>query len=283
MFGAASPGFDWEQVVENRQTVLLDFRGEHDLERRRFKMFWSFSYFLEYIKHRGPGRHQPVSMIIDELTALTNLEALGQSVFGADLDELINVIARNYMVWLTIAHQEMWQVDERIQKTLMTMGTQMLGVTTDPEARINLARQLFNYDPNLVKKHEPVWMSNSSGAYVVDYRSVEFTPQEQELLRSYLFSEQGRFEFLVRLAPKEGDLRGELRQISLDGIDTGIYPNDKHLAQVREKLMQYHGREEAAVLAEIETRHKPLNGLSQNPKSSKKKDAGKTDIPPAYG
>ena len=73
MFGGSPPGIDWNKVVEDRLAVLLDFRHEHDLERRRFKMLWALHYALEFIKHRGAGRHRPLSLVIDELEALSSL------------------------------------------------------------------------------------------------------------------------------------------------------------------------------------------------------------------
>ena len=55
MFGPNQPGIDWDEVVQKRQAVLLDFRHVHDLERRQFLMMWVYQYFMSFIKHRGPG------------------------------------------------------------------------------------------------------------------------------------------------------------------------------------------------------------------------------------
>jgi hypothetical protein len=261
MFGAREPGIDWKEVERGRYTVLLDFRHEHDVERRRFKMYWVLSYLLEYIKHRGPGRHMPIALIIDELTALTNLEALGQSVFASDLDELINVLARNYMVWLTIAHQEMWQLDIRLQKTLMTMGTQILGVASDPDSREELGRHFSRYNPYLLKKIENVWMADTWGPYVVDHRTVEFTPEEQLLLTSQRFADLRRFEFLVRAAPQEGDLTGRLRRISLSNLDAGFYPHEALVTQARRGLVKNSGHPIEQLLEEVDGQREPRKAL----------------------
>ncbi len=110
MFGADRPGIDWSEVMDRSLAVLIDFRGEHDIERMRFKLLWSFGYLMDFIKHRGPGRHKPLSLVIDELTYLLSPATLHSDLLSADMDELINRIARNYMVWLTLAHQEMYQV-----------------------------------------------------------------------------------------------------------------------------------------------------------------------------
>ena len=74
IFGAESPGIDWSHVVEKRMAVLLDFRHVLDIERRRFMMVWSFNYLLDFVKHRGAGRHRPIGLIIDELTSLFSVQ-----------------------------------------------------------------------------------------------------------------------------------------------------------------------------------------------------------------
>lgn len=254
MFGASSQGIDWHRVTHERSAVLLDFRHDHDIERRRFRMVWAFQYFLNFIKHRGAGRHIPISLIVDELTSLFSVETLATDLFASDLDELINVIARNYMVWLTLAHQELFQLDERAQKSLMAMGTQIMGITSDRGSALALAGQFFRYDPYRVKKEEPVYAASRGVTSVIDYHTVEFTMEEQAVLNSYQFSDQGRFHFLVRLSRNEGDMTGALQPMSLSHFDEGLYTNEGLVAQAREILMEKRGRPISEILAEIESR-----------------------------
>ena len=100
-----------------------------------------------------------MGLIIDELTSLFSFQALNSDLFGSELDELINVLARNYRIWLTIGHQELFQLTDRVRNSLMTMGTQILGVTSDPAAAKYYAHLFNRYDPHLVKKYEPVYAS----------------------------------------------------------------------------------------------------------------------------
>lgn len=252
MFGTAHNRIDWEQVVEQRSAVLLDFRHELDLERRRFKMLWAFSYLLDFIKHRGPGRHRPISLIVDELTALLNTQALTTSVFAADLDELINVIARNYMVWLTIAHQELYQLDERMQKTLLTMGTQIFGASADVDAALALARHLFPIDPYQVKRYEPVYAGVFGVPEVIDHRPIEFTIEEQQYLKAYELKNQRKFRFLVRPATAEGDIHTTLYPISIEHIDHNLWVNEALVAEARACLSRRCGVPIAEVCTEIQ-------------------------------
>lgn len=255
MFGASAPGIIWERVIRDRKIVLIDLRHEYDIERRRFKMLWVFSYFLDYIKHRGAGhRHQPVSLIVDELASLFNVQAQGANALVADLDELINVIARNYRVWLTLAHQEMFQFDERTQKTLLTMGTQIFGSTADLDAAVNVARTFSKVDLYKVKRFEPMYGSEFGMPKVLDYRPIEFSIEEQQLLQAYRLKEQPAFHFLVRPAPGEGTVTGRLRPVSIASFDKNIWPNEELVAEARKLLSRRSGVPVQQVLGDVETR-----------------------------
>jgi hypothetical protein len=97
-------------------------------------------------------------------------------------------------------------------------------------------------------------MSNYDSFVVIDYRPVEFTPEEQTLINSHQFMDLGRFQFLVRAPRQEGDLRAKLRRVSIARLDTGIYPDQELVDQACALLMRRSGRPIEEVLAEIEGR-----------------------------
>lgn len=272
MFGSNQTGINWDEIVNRGITVLLDFRHEHDFERRRFKMAWAFNYFLDFVKHRGAGRHQPVGLMIDELTSLFSLQTLSSELFGSDMDELINVLARNYRVWLTIAHQEMFQLTERIIKSLMTMGTQILGVTTDPMAAKVLSELYFDYRPYWIKKYEPIYGSVYGAPALIDYTTVEFTIEEQLVMQSYYFQSQREFEFLVRVASGEGNIQSGIRRMSIAKLDAGIYPHPIYVPLARQKLMHRDGVPIEHILKEIDERKNSQLRLPQGKKANQKMD-----------
>jgi hypothetical protein len=257
MFGANRPGIDWRQVIDNSLAVLIDFRGELDLERMRFKLLWAFTYLMDFIKSRGPGRHKPLSLIIDEITYVLSSAMLHGDLLSADMDELINRIARNYMVWLTLCHQEMYQLSEPIQKTLLTMGTQIFGSTSDLEAAVQISRRFMRYDPYLLKKTEPVYASYQGVSEVIDHRTVEFTMEEQDYQNALRFMDLPRYHFLVSPTPMEGTMPTNLYPVSIENIDPGMYVNETLVAEARTKLMQLKGRPVKEVLQEIEARRLP--------------------------
>ena len=99
------------------------------------------------------------------------------------------------------------------------------------------------------------------GPFVVDYRSDEFTSEEQTLLHSYKFTDLKRFEFLVSLATSTGSMSTTLRQLSISWFDRGLYPEKKQLEDARSKLARYCGRSIESVLDEI-TQRKPITKQS---------------------
>ena len=259
MFGSADPGIDWEQVVARGETVLLDFRHELDNERRRFKMLWVFQSFLDFVKHRGAGRHTPVGLVIDELTTLLNFDTqAGSQIFSADLDELINVIARNYRVWLTLCHQEFFQIDLKTRKTLMGMGTKIIGVTQDAEAALTLADELFPYDPMRVKRFDPIYGFNGQ---LIDLQPVEWTIPEQQRIAAQMFTSLKPFHFLIKPAEGEGDVTGSLYPLNTENIDRGIWVDEPKVQRIRQELLKESGQPIDQVLASIEERRRRFLGM----------------------
>jgi len=253
MFGVKTPGINWNQVVNQHLAVLLDFTNVRDIERRRFMMVWTFFYFLNFIKHRGPGRFEPIGLIIDELASLLSTQVLTSHVMADEMDELINVIARNYGVWLTIAHQEQYQFSEHMQKTLQTMGTQIFGDTSDYESAQDLADQYYPYKSYWTRKTEPVWLGGQ-WPIIVDYRSTEYSVEEQRNMNSRLFMNQGRFNFLVRPASNAQNPPSELRSMTIARLDPGIFPNPGLVNKAKEVLVKRDGQLLEPILTEIKKR-----------------------------
>lgn len=275
MFGAALPGIDWQQVVDKRQTVLLDGRHVLGGEQLRFTLLWVFLYLLTFLKKRGAaGRQNPFGVVIDELSVLLGFATKQQTLMAEDIRLLVEVIGRNYGCWITLAHQNLSQiVDSTILNALMQMGTQCVGRVTNPDEAEYLARQFFQYDPYKVKKTERVWMKMDpipmlaffggpefATPKVIDHRTIEFSLDEQRVLSSYRFHELGRFQFLTKMATAEGDHAGAVHLMDFSALDPGQYPDEKCVADARRRLATRSGASQEAILAEINQRtHKPMN------------------------
>ena len=241
MFGSPDGALNWQQVVDEGQTVLLDFRHVLDLERRRLLMLWTFQSMLTFVKRRGAGRHTPIGLVIDELTALYNFDAqAGSSIFAADLDELINVLARNYKVWLTLANQELFQVDLKTRKTLLGMGTKIIGVTSDSEAALTLAKEFFPYDPSLIRHFEPTYDSRGN---LINLSPVGWSIAEQQLLAARRFMTLEPFNFLVKPAVSEGNITGDLLPLSIANLEPGVWVDEPAVAELRRHLAERSGQQ----------------------------------------
>jgi hypothetical protein len=142
VFSASSPGIQWQEVESTGQTVILDFRNVLDPETRRFTMLWVFSSLYEFLKQRGRSP-QTFGVIIDEFAALAQQVTAGVNPLATLLDEFINQYMRNNNIWLAVAHQSLFQIDEQLRNTLLSLGNYVIGrAPTMTEACI-LADALF--------------------------------------------------------------------------------------------------------------------------------------------
>jgi hypothetical protein len=262
MFGGTTPGITWDAVVKRKQTVLLDFRREQHEEMRRFKMLWAFDYLYSWIKTRGRQDATPFGVIIDEFAHMTQQVAGGTNPLAKELDEFINVYMRQHTIWLTVAHQELYQIDEQLRNTLLSLGTYILGATSSMQSARDLADALFFRDPWLVKHWRPVWGKPHpwSDLEIIDFQP-EFMPlAEQTELFAQQIKKLGRFQFLLRPAVAEGHIGSEVLPMTIRDLDrdteTGEYqfPEAPLLRQLRAALAKRVGIPIARLLQEQENR-----------------------------
>jgi hypothetical protein len=261
MFGATEPGIKWQDVARKGQTVLLDFRGEQDEEMRRFKLLWVFDYLYSWIKTRGRQDENPFGVIIDELAHMTQNVISGTNPLAQELDEFINVYMRQHTIWFTAAHQELYQIDEQLRNTMLSLGTYILGGTSSMQSARELADALFSRDPWWVKYWHPVYGRNERRVYGVIAEQLEFLPLEEQ---TELFAQRikglGRFQFLLRPAIAEGHIGQAVLPLSIRDEDrdkeTGEYqfPEIPLLRRLRAALAKHAGAPIARLLAEQENR-----------------------------
>ncbi len=249
MFCVGPPTIDFDDVTRRRQTVIVDFRHETNAHVRLLKTRWVFDTLMAYIRHRTPGAHVPFGILIDELTELTRHSSLEHDIFAADLDYLINVMARNRSVAIVAAHQEMWQLSPQTQQTVLSMGTQIFGVMSDLTSAEMVARAYAAIDPERVKRWRRVWMSSSdreTGAafpFVVDHEPVEYTLDEQAFLAGRAFMALKPFQFVIR---PHGENR--LVRVSMADDVGALWPNEHPdlLTHIRRHLAQRVANERPA-------------------------------------
>jgi hypothetical protein len=266
MFGANEPGIKWNDAARTGHTVLLDYRDEQDEEMRRFKMHWAFDYLDSWIKTRGRSDDQPFGVIIDEFAHMTQKVAGGTNPLAQGLDTFINVFMRQRTIWFSCAHQELYQIDEQLRNTLLSLGTYILGGTSSMESARTLADALFLRDPWWVKYWRTIPVSVSRWASSrpkgnEDSREPEFMKlEEQTELFAQRIRNLGRFQFLLRPAIAEGHIGSGVVPLSIrhEDIDkaTGKYqfPDSDLIQQLRVALAKQSGIPIARLLKEQEHR-----------------------------
>lgn len=271
IFGANRPGIDFNQMIEQGQTILLDFsRDQQNPALLKFKMLWWFYYFLNFIKYRGAGlSNKPIGLVVDEISLL----ASQSEVWEAEINSLYNIWARQGMVWPTMATQELFQLlrhSDWMFKSLMGSGTILCGRSSDLEGSLKLAEELVGSDRSYVKRYEPIYGADGS---IIAERRVDLSHQEKILLDAYyLFKNQPKLHFLVK---QIGDER--LHSLSLEAeLDPGIYPDDNQVTEFQDLLNQKCGVPIDTILTEIEDRQARLEmAVPQASKQDKKKPSRK--------
>ncbi len=268
MFGGTKNPLDWDELISKRQTVILDFRSETNFDQRRFKLLWVFGRIMEYIYSRAADPRQlPFGVVLDEIRYLLGDPTEASTAIQGDLEELINQQMRNKAVWVTIMHQELNQLHPSIRATLMTMAVQAFGGTSDPDAALSVAKRFHDWDPEMVKKTEPMYASESYTDYsmnpygehlnrhiVLDERTSEYSIEEQEYLHSRKQLKLPRFTYLVSVAKDEGSQPIGLAPMSIAPLDRGQYVDQTVVENMQRNSMKRHGRQVGDVLDEIAAR-----------------------------
>jgi hypothetical protein len=158
-YDASQVALPWETVINNRLIVLIDLHTVEDDWEAYFTMMWIFRYVYEHVRRRQPREKPPLAVYIDELPYLYSLSTEENTLLTRDLDTLINRYARNNNVWRSLALQEYFQAPERLQKTLLSIGNQIFGGTTDMDTAKRIAERYAPYEPHLVKDIYRVWLA----------------------------------------------------------------------------------------------------------------------------
>jgi hypothetical protein len=267
IFGASVPGINWQEVIDKKQLVLLDFR---DLEHRpeelvRFLTLWVFRSLISFIEQRGDTLTSPISVVIDEFaTLMPSLSEAGELIWTDDLNKLLQRKMRHKNLWLTIAHQEMSraQIPDAISDLLLGMGTQIIGRTDEINSALKLARQFFPIDPYKVKRYTERLQSDViehdeggliRGALVypvedpVDMSIADQHYEHAELLRSI-----EKLSFLAKFPRKS-----QMYQFKIDTKENISYPDSDQIAQKRAVLHAKTARPITEIIAEIDKRTQP--------------------------
>jgi hypothetical protein len=215
-----------------------------------------------WIKTRGRQDDNPFGIICDEFAHMTQKVVDATNPLAQDLDTFINVYMRQHTIWFTAAHQELYQIDEQLRNTMLSLGTYILGSTASMESARTLADALFSRDPWWIKHWRPVYGRRYSHSPLqVIAEEPEFMNLEEQ---TELFAQQiknlGRFQFLLRPAIAEGHIGSAVLPLSIQHEDidkeTGEYqfPDAPLVARLRTALAKQSGILIARLLKEQENR-----------------------------
>ncbi len=248
-------GLDWAALRNERQLWLLDLRHEPPGESRQFKLLWVLSLLVEYIRRwgaaHGGARGQPLSLIIDEVTALFAEGGASSRLLVADLDGLINRLSRNYNVQMTASYQELFQLPAGLRQTLLSLGTQFFGRMTDWETAEFVARRYADFDPTLEKSREPILRTWHGRAYSIGDRVETYSRTEQRQLTQDRLARLPTFHYLASVTTTEGEPPRPLEELSIAPYAMRRFPPAGHLDELRAALSRRDGIPVARALRQI--------------------------------
>jgi hypothetical protein len=193
---------------------------------------------------------------------MTQKVAGGTNPLAQDLDEFINVYMRQHTIWFTAAHQELYQIDEQLRNTLLSLGTYILGGTSSMESARTLADALFSRDPWWVKYWHPVFgrRYSHSPLEVIAEQPEFMNLEEQTELFAQRIKNLSRFQFLLRPAIAEGDIGSAVLPLTIRDLDrdkeTGEYqfPDIPLMQRLHTTLAKHAGIPIQRLLQEQENR-----------------------------
>jgi hypothetical protein len=290
MFGASTPGIDWEEVEREKQTVLIDFRDEMNQELKRFKLLWILSVIFGYIKLRG-RRNYPLGLICDEFSSICSHMPGGSTPLGDLMSELITIYQRNHHVYFTCSYQSVATIPESLRYVLLRLGNLVVGKPpTMTEARL-MADLIFARDPYRVQHYKNTWGSDYSrstgrtGHYVIDQEPVYLPLESQLELNALRLYHQRLFEFMLRPAVGEGDVAAEAFPINIAHLardrKTGefSFPDQAIVPAFRTLLAAQSGVPMQTLLAEQDALLQPAPPAQGNGRQPPLRDQEKTPAP----
>jgi len=216
---------------------------------------------------------------------MTSKVVNGLNPLVRELDEFINVYMRQHTIWFSCAHQELYQIDEQLRNTLLSLGTYILGATSSIESARQLADALYFRNPYWVKDYHTVFVPEH--LYTDPIMEPVYMPiEEQTELFANRIKRLGRFQFLLRPAIAEGNIGSVVLPMTIQHEDvdpeTGEYqfPDQPLVKRVRTALAKQSGIPIKRLLAEQEKRLLPAptqEGRERQPRLHRDQSARRND------
>lgn len=200
--GYFKPAWTPKDAIAKGLVVLVDGANLINEEAAQHYLFVQvYSQIMADINHRRPAdpADQPVSLVIDEVYSLLAIPGMAEEIAR------ISPQYRARKLELTIVLQALGQVTEELRKMIWSIGNIVVGAVENKDECLELALQLFQYNPTYVKveakqrTQQPIYEAEKSrdrlvADWIHDFKQGEF------LVKRYL-SEVER-DPRIRYVPK---------------------------------------------------------------------------------
>ena len=232
-------------VAKTRSLLIYDLSRISDAQIKKFALVWMLGQVFEFARTRPAGKQQvPFGVVVDELSYLLSSDIRQTDPVADDLMELTARLARNKHLFVTLTMQGVSQASKQVREALAYCSTYILGSTPDLEWATENAKRWRAWDPTWVKKtttftRPPSRMNPEGSANVT---TQEYSLQEQWYLHAWKQMKLPRFHFFVAVPPREGSPASTLQTVSIEGFDSGQYPDQIRCEEICRRLAWRDGR-----------------------------------------
>jgi hypothetical protein len=204
-------------------------------------------------------------VIFDELSYFVKGAAyLNTHTIAEKFRQLIEQNMRNNRVYLTLATQDLKQIPEEMRTACLNLKNFLFGAQSDPETAKYLAERFMLRNPWEVKYWERVWATDNFGHgyiehFVIDYRPVFLTLEEQLYLNARDFMHLKKGEWYFAQSAGEGEIATSVRKVHSPHLFDGpfVSENKDLLQKLRLYLTRRDGIPMRKVLEEITAKQLP--------------------------
>lgn len=239
--GGGRPTFTFQEIEDKKLAVLFDLSGLTE-EGKELVASLIISKIDRQI-FKWNGRKTPLSVVIDELKSLLSYEYIQQDI------EKFHSQGRSYNLWVTLAHQNMHQVEVGVREALWSIDTQFVMRQNNYDDALESVRNLLQIAPEAYKV-----IGDEEREFAIPVSEQE--RQELEVLQNApqrlgIFKRPVKLRNHLLFGSEESKRRGEWAQVPIIPIE-GVSKED--VEWLKQYSLRRWGRHIDDVLEEIDER-----------------------------
>lgn len=225
--GYYRPGWTPREAIRKGLIVLVSGEGMINQEAAQHYLFTqAYSLIMAEINKRSPvnPEDKPALLVLDEVYSLIQIAGM------ADEIGRISPVYRSRKLELTVIIQALWQLEKNLREKIWSLGNAVVFCTQDFNEALEVAQQLFKYNPMLEKLPAKTKTQNPTaepdhGQYTQWANWIQSFQRQECIVRRYLH--EGKQDNYIRHVRHTRDLPPK--------------PSPTEVAELKDKLLHERG------------------------------------------